>query len=268
MKKRFAVLASCIFLVFLFTGFTVAADFYSGGFFAPGDPHTLTLDHTTGGSVSGGGTVNEGESATAIASPSGGYSFKHWVNLSDTIVSSSASYTFTMPDSDYYLKAVFELAPTPTPTPTVSPTPSPTPTSTPTPTPTPSPTPKPATPTPKPATPTPKVTPTATPIPVVEPTVAPTEPTETTVAPTETTEPTATTAPTATPTPEPTVAVTATTTDSDKNSKNGFGLIVLIGTVLFMVVGATISGFIEEYKVRKKTIKRKAGDNPTNNYRV
>jgi uncharacterized repeat protein (TIGR02543 family) len=272
MKKRFFVLVSCILLVFLFTGYAVAAGSFSSAVFAPGDYHELTISKSAGGTASGAGSFPEGDSVTVIATPADGYVFVGWTG-SGIPNSSLTTYSFTMPASDCSLYAEFALGPTPSPTPSPTPTPTATPTPTPTPTPkpatpTPTPTPKPATPTTKPTvTPTPKVTPTVTvaPTPITEPTAVPTETTETTVAPTETTVPEETVAPTATPTPLPVAAVTDD--DSGDNSKKGFGLIVLLGVVLFMVIGATISGFIEEYKVRKKVVVKKSNDNPTNNYR-
>lgn len=383
MKKRFVVLASCILLVFLFTGYAVAADSFSSAVFDPGDPHELTISKSAGGTASGAGTKLEGADVTVIATPADGYVFVGWTGsgvpgstsatytftmpaidcslyaefapvsyalsitkttggnasgagsfvagaevtvtatpsagytfvrwdgsgisgstsatygftmpanncslnavftpvlyplsitktvggnasgagsfatgtevtvsatpnagydfirweASGSTVSTSAVYKFSMPTSAYSLNAVFAAKP---PTPTVKPT----------------------------VTPTPKVTPTVAPTPVTEPTTVPSETTETTVAPTETTVPAETTAPAETiaptPTPTPSPAAGVTKDDSDGNSKKGLGLIVLIGVVLFMVIGATIAGFIEEYKGRKKIVIRKPSDNPTNNYR-
>ena len=53
---------------------------------------------TTGGTVSGGGTVNHGSSVTAKAAPATGYSFAGWYEGSGK-VSDSASYTFTATSS-------------------------------------------------------------------------------------------------------------------------------------------------------------------------
>lgn len=47
-----------------------------------------------GGTTSGGGPVNAGDSVTVVAVPSAGYSFVNWTE-SGAVVSSSASYTFT-----------------------------------------------------------------------------------------------------------------------------------------------------------------------------
>ena len=63
---------------------------------------TLTLGYCTGsssesGTYSGGGNKQEGDSVTVVASPSQGYSFAGWYSdaAGSTLVSSSASYTFT-----------------------------------------------------------------------------------------------------------------------------------------------------------------------------
>jgi hypothetical protein len=47
-----------------------------------------------GGTTSGGGVFNSGDGVTVIASANAGYNFVNWTE-SSTIVSSSASYTFT-----------------------------------------------------------------------------------------------------------------------------------------------------------------------------
>lgn len=50
-----------------------------------------------GGSVSGGGTFTIGDSVTVVATPASGYSFRAWViNGTSQVVSTSASYTFTL----------------------------------------------------------------------------------------------------------------------------------------------------------------------------
>ena len=63
---------------------------------------TVTLGYCTGsssesGTYSGGGNKQEGDSVTVVASPSQGYSFAGWYSdaAGNTLVSSSASYTFT-----------------------------------------------------------------------------------------------------------------------------------------------------------------------------
>ena len=57
--------------------------------------YTIAVSADTGGSVSGGGTVLEGENCTVNASANSGYSFEGWYE-GNTKVSSSASYTFAV----------------------------------------------------------------------------------------------------------------------------------------------------------------------------
>lgn len=61
------------------------------------------------GSVSGGGQVTEGQTATVVATPASGYQFKDWRkgSASGQIVSNNASYTFT-PTESVTLYATFE----------------------------------------------------------------------------------------------------------------------------------------------------------------
>ncbi|MBR4812925.1 MAG: hypothetical protein IKZ69_03360, partial [Lachnospiraceae bacterium] len=77
---------------------------------------TVTADPAEGGSVSGGGLVQEDDDVTVTATPNEGYSFKYWayaavlsVDASDPKVtaSTSASYTFRVTD-DIELVACFE----------------------------------------------------------------------------------------------------------------------------------------------------------------
>lgn len=69
----------------------------------------LTIEHGTGGSVSGGGYYAAGAHVTVVASPASGYAFEKWVDESDETVSEDADYSFTMPDEDVNLKACFIL---------------------------------------------------------------------------------------------------------------------------------------------------------------
>ena len=62
---------------------------------------------SNGGSVSGAGTYEEGQSCTLIATPSTGYSFVRWTK-NGSQVSTSASYTFTVTENASYV-AVFSL---------------------------------------------------------------------------------------------------------------------------------------------------------------
>ena len=63
---------------------------------------TATADPTTGGTVSGGGTFNYGQSCTLTASPATGYTFVNWTK-NGTQVSSNATYTFTVTESATYV---------------------------------------------------------------------------------------------------------------------------------------------------------------------
>ena len=56
---------------------------------------TLSSNPVAGGTTSGGGSYNSGSSVTVIATPNPGYSFTNWTE-GVTIVSSNASYTFTI----------------------------------------------------------------------------------------------------------------------------------------------------------------------------
>jgi uncharacterized repeat protein (TIGR02543 family) len=58
---------------------------------------TLTADHPTMGSVTGGGIHKVGSSTTIVAAPNTGYKFIGWYNGS-ALLSTEASYTFAMPE--------------------------------------------------------------------------------------------------------------------------------------------------------------------------
>lgn len=66
---------------------------------------TLSVDPQGGGTVTGGGSVEEGMSVTASSTPASGYTFSGW-RENGAIVSTSPSYTFTV-TSDRSLTAVF-----------------------------------------------------------------------------------------------------------------------------------------------------------------
>ena len=66
---------------------------------------TLSVDPQGGGTASGGGSVEAGAQVTVTASASGGYTFSGW-RENGSIVSTSASYTFTV-TGDRSLTAVF-----------------------------------------------------------------------------------------------------------------------------------------------------------------
>ena len=59
------------------------------------------------GTVSGGGTFVEGSSVTVAATPKGSHSFVNWTK-NGSVVSTSASYTFTMPSANTTLTARFK----------------------------------------------------------------------------------------------------------------------------------------------------------------
>ncbi len=72
-------------------------------------PHALTVNANPagGGSVTGAGDYFAGASVTTTASQNDGYLFDKWTDGSGSELSTSPSYTFTMPDSAYTLNAVF-----------------------------------------------------------------------------------------------------------------------------------------------------------------
>lgn len=59
---------------------------------------TATADPTTGGSVTGGGTFQHGQSCTLTATANSGYTFVNWTK-NGTQVSTNATYTFTVTES-------------------------------------------------------------------------------------------------------------------------------------------------------------------------
>ena len=63
---------------------------------------TATANPTNGGTVSGGGTFNYGQSCTLTATPASGYTFLRWTK-NGTQVSTSANYTFTVTESGAYV---------------------------------------------------------------------------------------------------------------------------------------------------------------------
>ena len=62
---------------------------------------------TSYGTVSGAGTFAEGSSVTVTATPTGSHSFVNWTQ-NTKVVSTSASYTFTMPSANVTLTAHFK----------------------------------------------------------------------------------------------------------------------------------------------------------------
>ncbi len=68
---------------------------------------TATANPTTGGTVTGAGTYNHGASCTLTATPAEGYTFTNW-KKGNTVVSTSANYTFTVTEAASYT-ATFTL---------------------------------------------------------------------------------------------------------------------------------------------------------------
>ena len=67
----------------------------------------VTANPTQGGTVTGGGTYNNGQSCTVSATPNTGYTFTNWTE-NGSVVSSNANYTFTV-QSNRNLVANFTL---------------------------------------------------------------------------------------------------------------------------------------------------------------
>ena len=68
---------------------------------------TATANPTNGGTTTGGGTYNYGQSCSLTATPAQGYSFVRWTK-NGTQVSTNATYTFTVTESAAYV-AHFEM---------------------------------------------------------------------------------------------------------------------------------------------------------------
>jgi Divergent InlB B-repeat domain len=69
-------------------------------------PRTLDLEARADGTASGGGTFAEGTSQTVTATPNTGHTFVHW-SENGRVVSTSESYTFTLPSANITLVADF-----------------------------------------------------------------------------------------------------------------------------------------------------------------
>lgn len=74
-------------------------------------PHSLTLQTTEGGSVSGGGYYLSGTSVNISAYPNSGYDFDGWYDTNGTLYSNEASATYTMGDGPETLTARFQFNP-------------------------------------------------------------------------------------------------------------------------------------------------------------
>jgi uncharacterized repeat protein (TIGR02543 family) len=70
---------------------------------------TLSAAPEAGGTVSGAGTYNMGETVEVSASPASGYRFVSWTDTENTLISSAATFSSAMPASDVSLTANFEL---------------------------------------------------------------------------------------------------------------------------------------------------------------
>lgn len=139
-------------------------DYKNGGTPTPTPPQIVVTAKVGEGSgtVTGGGSYDEGTQVTLTATPATGFKFDSWVDVNGEIVSLNSNFTFEVGNTSVTFIAIFKSAPTPTPVPTATPTPEPIPTATPTPVP-----------------PPPKEDPTPTPVPeppVDPPTVAPEPP--------------------------------------------------------------------------------------------
>ena len=69
----------------------------------------VSANPTIGGSVTGGGTYNQGQSCTVTATPNAGYTFTNWTE-NGNVVSSQANYTFTV-NANRTLVANFQAQP-------------------------------------------------------------------------------------------------------------------------------------------------------------
>ena len=88
---------------------------------------TITATAGTGGTVTGGGTFDQGMPVSLIATPNSGFNFTGWYE-NNTRVNANATWNFNA-TANRTLQARFAQAtPTPSPTPIPTPTPSPTPT--------------------------------------------------------------------------------------------------------------------------------------------
>jgi len=72
----------------------------------------LVANPTEGGSVTGGGEFEAGESVEISATPNDGWLFVNWTNGDGGVVSTDAQHTFVMPEADTELTANFEEIPT------------------------------------------------------------------------------------------------------------------------------------------------------------
>ena len=88
---------------------TAASDKYFEDFEVPVYTVTVAANPSAGGTVTGGGSVVYGQSATVKAVAGSGNIFVGWVNAQGETISANPEYTFT-PDADTVLTAKFEKA--------------------------------------------------------------------------------------------------------------------------------------------------------------
>ena len=72
---------------------------------------TANASPTSGGTVSGGGTYNQGATCTLTATPASGYEFVNW-KKNGSVVSTNANYSFTVTESATYTAYFQQAAPT------------------------------------------------------------------------------------------------------------------------------------------------------------
>ncbi len=72
---------------------------------------TANANPTSGGTVSGGGTYNQGATCTLTATPASGYEFLYW-KKGNTQVSTNATYSFTVTENATYTAYFQQAAPT------------------------------------------------------------------------------------------------------------------------------------------------------------
>ncbi len=119
MKKLLSLLLAALMVVCLLPTAAFAEEFGDGD--KGSIPMKMTVEspvlHTVsvsasqaeGGSVSGGGTYDDGTSVTVTAAPSSGYIFTGWLENGEKVENAGASYTFTV-TADRTLTAGFEQA--------------------------------------------------------------------------------------------------------------------------------------------------------------
>ena len=98
---------------FTFTFTVTGSGAYVAHFSTQSYTITATADPTNGGSVSGGGSYNYGQSCTLTATPASGYTFVNWTK-NGTVVSSNFTFTFTVTGSGAYVAHFTQQSQAPT----------------------------------------------------------------------------------------------------------------------------------------------------------